>query len=64
MIQLLPLVSPYIAEPETLWCVCFQDYQGDKEDSDWVQCACKRWEHKDCINDIVYDAHGREPFHP
>ena len=23
-----------IAEPETLWCVCFQDYQGDKEDSD------------------------------
>ena len=41
------------AEAENVCCICFQDYQGDEEDSDWVQYACKRWLHEDCINDIV-----------
>ena len=45
-------------------CVCFQCYQGDQEDSDWVQCACNRWLHEDCITDVVHDIHGRELFCP
>ena len=51
-------------EAEDICCVCFQDYQGDNENTDWVQCACHRWLHEDCISDIVYDVHGRELFCP
>ena len=28
------------AEAEDVCCVCFQVYQGDNKDIDWVQCAC------------------------
>jgi len=34
------------------------------EVEDWVQCACTRWLHEDCMNDIVYDKYGRELFCP
>ena len=52
------------SEGENVCCVCFQCYQDDQEDSDWVQCACKRWLHEDCITDVVHDVHGRELFCP
>ena len=44
-------VSTMTDEAENVCCVCFQCYQDDQEDSDWLQCACKRWLHKDCIID-------------
>ena len=28
-------------------CVCFEFYD-EEEESEWVQCACKRWLHEDC----------------
>lgn len=52
------------AEAENVCCVCFQCYLGDQEDSEWVQCACKRWLHEGCITDIEYDVYGRELFCP
>ena len=49
-----------------LCCVCFQLYQGDEEDTDWIQCACARWLHEDCIDkdDIIQDIYDRELFCP
>ena len=41
-------------------CVCFELYRDDDETDDWLQCACKRWLHEDCISDIVHDKFGRE----
>ena len=52
------------SEAENVCCVCFQSYQGDLEDSDWLQCACNRWLHEDCITDVVLDVRGRELFCP
>ena len=52
------------SEAENVCCVCFQSYQGDLEDFDWVQCACNRWLYEDCITDVVHDVHGRELFCP
>ena len=51
---------------ENVCCVCFQLYQGDEENTDWIQCACGRWLHEDCIDadDIVHDIQGRELFCP
>ena len=51
---------------ENVSCVCFLMYQGDEEDTDWIQCIYSRWLHKDCIDedDIIHDVYGRELFCP
>ena len=51
---------------ENVCCVCFQMCEGDKEDTDWIQCVCGRWLHEDCIDedDIIHDVYGRELFCP
>ena len=51
---------------ENACCVCFQFYLGDEEDTYWIQCACGRWLHEDCIDveDIINDVYGRELFCP
>ena len=53
-------------DAENVCCVCFQLYQGDDEDTDWIQCACGRWLHEDCIDedDIIQDIYDRELFCP
>ena len=37
---------------ENVCCVCFQLYLGEEENTDWIQCACGRWLHEDCM--ILY----------
>ena len=44
--------------------LCFAPFQGDDEVEDWVQRACKRWLHEECMNKIVYDKYCREHFCP
>ena len=58
--------SPRIASSNGLneCCVCFEMYRGDGEVNGWLQCACGRWLHKECITDIVNDKFGRELFCP
>ena len=53
-------------DAENICCVCFQLYQGDEEDTDWIQCPCGRWLHEDCIDedDIIQDIYDRELFCP
>ena len=60
------LSSPRIAssDGQNECCVWFEMYRRDDEVNDWLQCACSRWLHEECITDIVYDKFGRELFCP
>ena len=49
---------------ENVCCVCFSMYLEDKEDDDWVQCACSRWLHEGCITEVIIDISGKELFRP
>lgn len=53
---------------ENQCCVCFRTYEEDVvEDTglDWLQCACKRWLHEECIDyDIGHDADGNDLLCP
>lgn len=54
-------------ETENQCCVCNCTYEDDQREgtgSDWVQCACKRWLHEECLCDIEIDALRREMFCP
>ena len=53
-------------DAQNVCCVCFQFYQDNEEHTDWIQCACGRWLHEDCIDaeDIIHDIYGRELFCP
>ena len=44
-------------------CVCFEFYD-EEEESEWVQCACKKWLHEDCYTEVVVDKYGRELLCP
>ena len=60
------IVTTDDVENVRICCVCFQLYLGEEENTDWIQCACGRWLHEDCIDidDIIHDIHGRELFYP
>ena len=49
-------------------CVCFRTYTKDVLEgtgSEWVECACGRWLHEDCISyDIATDVNGKELLCP
>ena len=53
---------------ENQCCVCFRTYEDDViEDTclDWLQCACKRWLHEECIDyDIGHNADGYDLLCP
>ena len=48
--------------------ICFRTYNDDVLDGtgeDWIECACGRWVHENCVDyDIVVDATGRERMCP
>lgn len=48
-------------------CVCLVSYDEDVEagtGSEWIMCACGRWAHEDCIDDVVLDVNGQERLCP
>ena len=50
-------------------CVCFRTFEEDemqKTGMEWVECACKRWLHEDCIDhDVInVDVDGKELLCP
>ena len=53
---------------QNVCCVCGGTFEEDQRDAtglEWVECACKRWLHEDCIvADIQVNADGREIFCP
>ena len=42
---------------------CFGNY-ADDEGNDWICCACSRWVHEECAEDVIVDAEGLERFCP
>ncbi len=48
-------------------CVCTQAFEEDVQDGsgvDWIQCACTRWLHEDCIMDCIVDDNGKDRLCP
>ena len=46
-------------------CLCYQTYIDDTTGWGWVECACSRWLHKECIQyDVTTAAYGRELLCP
>ena len=46
-------------------CVCFGTFDEDiGTGREWVECACTRWLHEDCVEEVVVDASGLERLCP
>ena len=46
-------------------CACFGLYSDDiGTGREWLECACGRWLHEDCVENIVYDTNGKEKLCP
>ena len=46
-------------------CACFGQYSDDiGTGREWLECACGRWLHEDCVENIVYDTNGKEKLCP
>ena len=46
-------------------CACFGQYSDDiGTGREWLDCACGRWLHEDCVENIVYDTNGKEKLCP
>ena len=46
-------------------CECLGTYEDDMCSGlgeEWVECACGRWMHEKCIDQVVIDAAGKERF--
>ena len=57
--------SPMIASNRC--CVCDQTFEEDMElggGVEWVQCACLRWLHEDCVFESSIDSNGKEKLCP
>ena len=46
-------------------CACFGLYAEDAgTDREWIECSCSRWIHEDCVENVIYDANGKELLCP
>ncbi len=41
---------------------CYEEFCQDGKE--WLQCACSRWVHEQCLEEIVLDDQGEERFCP
>ena len=41
---------------------CFKTYCHDGKE--WLECACGRWIHEQCIEEVILDSGGHERFCP
>jgi len=46
-------------------CVCFGTFYEDiGTGREWVECACTRWLHEDCVDEVIVDTSGQERVCP
>ena len=48
-------------------CICFRTFANDEREEtglEWMECACTRWQHEDCIYYDVVGSHGKELLCP
>ncbi len=41
---------------------CYEEFCQDEKE--WLQCACDRWVHEQCLEEIILDDQGQERFCP
>lgn len=51
------------AEDDYECAFCYSSY-STSDGRDWVKCACSRWVHEDCMEDVILDGEGLERFCP
>ena len=62
----LPRITSETDEEEidpNVCCLCFVIFEEDTREqtgAKWLSCACGRWLHEDCAEDIVVDSDGNE----
>ena len=62
----LPRITGETDEEEidlNVCCMCFVTFEEDTREqtgAEWLPCACRRWLHEDCAEDIVVDSDGNE----
>ena len=62
----LPRITGETDEEEidpNVCCMCFVTFEEDTRKqtrAEWLPCACGRWLHEDCAEDIVVDSDGNE----
>ena len=57
--------SMHIEEEDAICCECNVSYEDDircNGGEEWVQCACDRWIHVKCVDEVIIDANGKEHF--
>ena len=54
--------SPNSSEEDCECSFCYRKYSDDG--GDWVRCACNRWVHESCVEDVLTDVNGDERFCP
>ena len=42
--------------------VSYEDDAHNGCGDDWIRCACQRWMHENCIDEVIIDANGKECF--
>ena len=41
-------------------CMCFSRYADNSTGEDWLECACGRWLHEECMEDCIHDISGQD----
>jgi len=50
---------------DAVYSECNVSYEDDARNGygeEWVCCACKRWIHENCIDEVIMDVNGKERF--
>ncbi len=42
----------------------YEDDVAERIGRDWLECACNRWLHEDCVMNVVIDPSGQERLCP
>jgi len=62
-VEVMEPLSGIVREDEdAVCCECNVSYEDDGIGEEWVRCACKRWIHENCIDEVIVDINGEEYF--
>ena len=59
----LPRITDEEEIDPNVCCMCFVTFEEDtlkQTGAEWLPCACGRWLHEDCAEDVIVDSDGNE----
>ena len=60
---IVPLTDKQYSDQDFCECsFCYGAYCQDEKE--WLECACGRWVHEECMEDVVLGGYGQELFCP